>query len=97
MSRFWNAAMLSAVLIIPIAITPTMLRADDNKPSQRYHDKKHNDNHEWNNHEDQAYRMYNDQNHRKYNDFSRLKERDQQNYWAWRHNHSDSLLKIEIR
>jgi len=29
--------------------------------------------------------------------FPGSKEDDQQNYWNWRHEHSDALLKIEIR
>jgi hypothetical protein len=36
------------------------------------------------------------QNHHKYAEFSTLKEDDQQNYWNWRHQHSDALLKINI-
>ena len=97
MSRFLNAAWLGAALIVPIALTPTMLRAEDHKPAQSYHDKQHNDDHEWNSHEDQAYRIYAKENHRKYNTFSKLKDNDQQAYWGWRHDHSDALLKIEIR
>jgi len=33
----------------------------------------------------------------KASEFSKLKDNDQQNYWNWRHEHSDSLLKIEIK
>jgi type III secretory pathway component EscR len=97
MPRFLNAALLGAALIIPVAMAPTVLRAQDNKGARSYHDKQHNDDHEWNTHEDQAYRMYAKQNHRKYSDFSKLKENDQQAYWGWRHDHSDALLKINIR
>jgi Ni/Co efflux regulator RcnB len=97
MSRFLNTALLAAALIIPLAMTPTALRAEDHKPGQTYHDKQHNDDHEWNSHEDQAYRIYAKQNHRKYSTFSQLKENDQQAYWGWRHDHSDALLKITIR
>jgi hypothetical protein len=97
MPRFWNAALLCAALTVPIAIAPTALFADDHSTARKYHDKKNNDDHEWNNHEDQAYRMYAKENHRKYKDFSRLKDNDQQAYWGWRHDHSDSLLKIEIK
>jgi hypothetical protein len=96
MPRFWNAALLCAALTVPIAIAPTALFADDHESSRKYHDKKHNDDHEWNNHEDQAYRMWGNENHRKYKDFSRLRANDQQAYWGWRHEHSDALLKIEI-
>ena len=96
MSRFWNTALLGAALMAPIAMMPTALRADDHKNARSYHDKKNNDDHEWNSHEDQAYRMWGKENHRKYNDFSKLKDTDQQAYWGWRHEHSDALLKIEI-
>ena len=89
-SRFFCVALLSAALIAPVAA-----RAEDTPRS--YHDKKHNDDHEWNNHEDQAYRIYAKENHRKYREFSGLKENDQQNYWNWRHEHSDAVLKIDIR
>jgi hypothetical protein len=41
--------------------------------------------------------IYAKQNHRKNGEFSKLKEDDQQNYWNWRHEHSDALLKIEIK
>ena len=101
MPRFWNAALLCAALAAPIAVAPTTLRADDQKTDQKnartYHDKNHNDDHEWNSHEDQAYRVYVKENHRKYRDFSKLKDNDRQSYWDWRHEHSDALLKIDIK
>jgi hypothetical protein len=95
MPRFWKAAFLGAALIVPITMTSTGLRAEDHKDA-RYHDKRHNDDHEWNAHEDQAYRIWAKENHRKYKEFAKLKEDDRQAYWGWRHDHSDSLLKIEI-
>jgi hypothetical protein len=104
--RFYGIGLLGVTLMVPLTILPGALqaqgerrdnRAYDQKNDRRYHDAKHNDDHEWNSHEDQAYRMYTQQNHRKYNDFSRLKPRDQQNYFDWRHNHSDGELKIEVR
>ena len=73
------------------------LRAEDNKTARTYHDKKRNDDHEWNALEDQAYQIYAKENHRKSRDFSTLKDNDQQAYWGWRHEHSDAVLKIDIR
>jgi hypothetical protein len=93
MPRFLNAVMLGTALIAPVVLAPNALLADDHK----YHDQKHNDEHEWNAHEDRAYRMYVKENHHKYRDFAKLKEEDRQNYWAWRHEHSDAVLKIDIR
>jgi hypothetical protein len=91
--RFWNAALLCAALLVPIALAPTALFADD----RSYHDKKNNDDHRWNAQEDRAHRIWEKQNHKRHTDFSRRNENDQQAYWAWRHEHSDALLKIDIR
>ena len=94
MTRLWHTALLSVALMAPIGIVPTALRAEDHKT---YHDKGHNDDHEWNSHEDQAYRMWVKENHRKHVEFSKMKAADQEAYWGWRHNHSDAELKINIR
>jgi hypothetical protein len=96
MSCFWSTAIISAALMAPIAMAPTALRAEDQK-ARTYHDKQHNDDHAWNGQEDKAYGAYAKENHRKAGDFSKLKEADQQNYWNWRHEHSDAVLKIEIK
>ena len=100
MTRFWNTALLSAALMVPLAMAPTVLRADDHddqKVARSYHDRRHNDDHQWNDREDRAYRAWGNEHHRRYKDFDRIKERDRQNYWAWRHEHSDEVLKIDIR
>jgi hypothetical protein len=94
MTYVWSTALLTAALMTPVVLVPPALRAEEHKS---YHDKQHNDSHEWNNHEDQAYRMWAKESHRKYVEFSRLKEADRQRYWGWRHNHSDAVLKIDIR
>jgi hypothetical protein len=94
--RFLMAVLLGAALTVPLAIAPAALRAED-KNARTYHDKKHNDDHEWNDHEDQAYKIYSTQKHRPTTEFGALNANDQQSYWNWRHEHSDSLLKIEIR
>ena len=88
---------MSAALLAPLAMAPGVLNAEDKKAARSYHDKQHNDDHAWNGQEDKAYRIYAKQNHRKNSEFTKLKENDQQTYWNWRHEHSDALLKIEIR
>jgi len=97
MHRLWNSALLAAALLAPVAIAPTAFAADDHKNARSYHDKQHNDDHEWNNHEDQAYGKWTKETHRKNTPFVRLKDEDQQSYWGWRHEHSDAILKINIR
>jgi len=96
MPRFLNAALLGAALMVPAVIVPTALSAADHKTAT-YHDKEHNDDHQWNSHEDKAYRAYAKENHRKYVTFTKLNGNDQQAYWGWRHEHSDAVLKINIR
>jgi len=76
----------------PVVMTTRPLLADD----RTYHDKGHNDDHAWNAHEDKAYRIWAKENHRKYVDFAKLRAEDQESYWAWRHEHSDAVLKIDI-
>ncbi len=93
LSSFFRFGILSVALATPLALYPTVMRADD----KHYHDAKHNDDHVWNDHEDKAYRMWAQENHRKYRDFAKIKVEDQQSYWDWRHEHSDAQLKIDIR
>jgi hypothetical protein len=91
MHRFLHAAVLGAALLVPVAMAPTVLRA------QTYHDAQRNEDHHWDAHEGKAYKIWVKQNHRKYADFAKLKAEDQQAYWDWRHEHSDAVLKIEVK
>jgi hypothetical protein len=92
--KICKAVLLGAAILVSLTPASIQLRADDHRT---YHDKKHNDEHEWNDHEDRAYRMWAKENHRKYRDFAKLKENDRESYWSWRHEHSDAVLKIDIR
>jgi hypothetical protein len=85
---------MSLALLVPVA-APVALMADEHSAQVRtYHDREHNDDHEWNNREDRAYRTWAKENHRKYQQFNRIPENDRQAYWGWRHNHSDAQLNI---
>ncbi len=99
MPRLCSAVFTAIALIAPVAIPPAVMFAQDHPDHQNdrvYHDKAHNEDHHWDAHEDKAYRIWAQQNHRKYQDFSKLKEKDQQSYWGWRHDHSDAVLNINI-
>ncbi len=89
---FLNTVLLGAAWMVRVTVAP-VARAEDHDV---YHDNHHNDDQEWNDHEDRAYRIWAKENHRKYREFAKLKEEDRQAYWAWRHDHSDALLKIDI-
>lgn len=101
-----TVAMLGLAVLLPVVhFSPAAVaqdrrdeeRREQRENNRRYHDSKRNDEHEWNEREDRAYRIWAKENHRKYRDFSKLRERDREDYWGWRHNHSDAELKIEIR
>ena len=96
-SRILGAAVLSTALLIPVASFAQ--DRDDHRYRQErsYHDRDHRDDHHWDNREDRAYDMWLKERRRKHVDFERLRANDQRAYWNWRHNHSDSLLHIEIR
>ena len=85
MPRLWTATLIGASFLVPMAVAPLTLRADDRK----YHDADHNDDHSWNKKEDKSYRRWEKENHRKHVDFGKTKEEDQKAYWAWRHGHPD--------
>jgi hypothetical protein len=96
MQRFLilSAFALSAALLAPVAA-----RADDrDRHERRYYDRGGRDYHAWNSNEDRAYRHYLAEQHREYREFRRVRRPQQQEYFRWRHDHSDNaLFKVEIR
>jgi hypothetical protein len=95
MTRFLHGALLGVVLTGPLTLMPSILRADDHGVVV-YEDKHHHDKHEWNERENRAYRMYYERNHHEYREFNSLSDRDRDNYWNWRHRHSDHDLRIDV-
>jgi outer membrane biogenesis lipoprotein LolB len=100
MKQTFIGLLLSAVLLLPGCLFAQPQHRDDRRDhadEHRYYDKKHKDYHEWNDHEAQAYRIYGQQHGRHYTDWDKANERQRNDYWNWRHSHSDSVLKINIR
>jgi opacity protein-like surface antigen len=98
MKRYFNIALAGTVLVTGLALAPQFAQAQDRKDAPAtYHDKKNNEDHQWNGQEDKAYAIYQKDKHKKDVEFGKLKESDQQAYWNWRHEHSDALLKIDIK
>ena len=91
--RVMKTTLLGTLLLGPAMVVPNVMRADEH----RYHDAAHNDDHVWNDREERAYRMWLKETHRKHREFEKLNEEDQRAYWAWRHEHSDTVLKLDIR
>ncbi len=98
MKKLLATLALSAAMLVPqMLLAQDHDRRDDHHDDRGFYDKHHKDYHKWDDHEDRAWRIYNEQHHRKYVDFQAANERDRQAYWGWRHDHSDALLKIDIR
>ncbi len=101
MFKRFRPILLGAVLVLPLSLraqdrqqrTPDRQKSEASNAHQTtsntYYDSKHRDWHQWNNNENQSYQKYSEEHHKK-GDFSSANERDQQQYWNWRHKHSDS-------
>jgi hypothetical protein len=55
----------------------------------RVYDADHKDYHTWDDREDRAYRHYLEERHEQYRKYEKLKEKEQRDYWKWRHSHPD--------
>lgn len=82
MKKILNVLFLTATLSAPLAMV-----ASADQAVVVYKDSGHHDTHEWNHDEDGRYRVYLKEHHRKYRDFKRLNQKEQEEYWAWRHEH----------
>ncbi len=81
--RFWTAVCLCACLTAPARI----IAQDPPQDDKRMFDKEHNDYHQWNAAEDSAWRRYLSDHHRTYHDFAKASDKEQKDYWKWRHAH----------
>jgi hypothetical protein len=91
MRPFVGRVILTFALFAPAALAAGEDHERNQKVTQnsRYYDKQHKDWHEWNDDENRSYQRYTQENHRPNRDFNRLSRKDQQNYFQWRHQHSD--------
>ena len=82
--------LMAASLIVPMAMV-----ADDNHHGEkRYRDSNGRDYHYWNDNEDREYRAYLVEQHRVYVPFVKVKVRQRQDYFKYRHEHG---FKVEVR
>jgi len=81
---------MAASLIAPVAMT-----ADDNHSGEkRYRDTSGRDYHYWNDNEDRQYRAYLVEQHRVYVPFVKVRVRERQDYFKYRHEHG---FRVEVR
>jgi hypothetical protein len=55
----------------------------------RVYDEPRRDYHRWDDREERAYRAYLTERRREYREFKLIDRREQEEYWAWRHDHPD--------
>ena len=96
MHRF---AIVSAMFAGTALVGPPVVNAEDHnvRHERRFYDRDGRDYHSWNDHEDRAYRMYLGEQHREYLDFGRVREPQRREYFRWRHDHPDSVLRLDVR
>jgi hypothetical protein len=85
--RLGSSLLLSAALLVPIAMRAQDRDHDRDDRNQRVYYRAHHDYHAWNNDEDEAYRRWYGQtyNGRQYREYRKLNKKRQQAYWKWRH------------
>jgi hypothetical protein len=83
--------LMAASLIAPVAI---MADGDDHRGQKRYYDRDTRDYHYWNDDEDRQYRAYLVEQPRVYSPFVKVKVRQQNEYFKYRHEHG---FKVEVR
>jgi hypothetical protein len=83
---------LSAFVLTAALATTDSVVAATPKPQDvqvRVYDPGHKDYHNWDEREDHAYRRYIEERHEQYRKYEKLKEKEQRDYWNWRHSHPD--------
>jgi hypothetical protein len=94
--RSLNTALCTAAVFVSVLPGFAQDRKNDrDRPQQRqssyaYYDSKHRDWHPWNEQEQQSYQRYAKEHHSANSNFASDSEREQQEYWNWRHKHPDS-------
>jgi hypothetical protein len=86
--RYLSPLFLAAALVAPVAIVAVPV-PQDAKVQVRVYDKDHKDYHDWNDNENRAWGQYQTENHQKSYEFSRANNKQQSQYWNWRHSHPD--------
>jgi hypothetical protein len=82
------ALFVTTALLAPVAImaAPAAARQEDR---DRIYDKEHKDYHHWDDKEDAAWKRFLAEKHRKDHEFAKANEKEQSEYWQWRHSHPD--------
>jgi hypothetical protein len=86
--RYIASIFLTAALAVPVSIMAAPVPQEGHDQNQVY-DKGHKDYHNWDDNENRAWGQYLTENHKKSHEFSKANEKEQSQYWNWRHAHPD--------
>lgn len=94
MRRYMSAMLLGAVLCVPVALTAQerehSVESRDRVEVKRYYDPYKKDYHEWNENENRAWNHWvTEERHGRMHDYAKARNREQRDYWKWRHEHPD--------
>lgn len=92
MQWYLGSLLMGATLLLPVGLrAATNLQQGDRQEAQkRYYDRNHKDYHSWDDREDGSFRRWmTKEKHKVYRPFTKLKRREQSEYWEWRHAHPD--------
>jgi protein-tyrosine phosphatase len=81
--RNLNGIVLSAAFAAAVLLSGCSARVST---GYRVHDGYYNDEHVWDNNEVMFYGRWEDETHRRHEDFRHRNEKEQKDYWNWRHN-----------
>lgn len=81
--KYLGSMVLCTAMLTPLLTSGCAARG-------RYYDGYYHDYHRWDGREDHQYRVWLTERHYEYRDFNRLDRDQQQDYWKWRHEHSDN-------
>ena len=81
--RYLSGIVLSAAFASAVLLSSCSARVST---GYRVHDGYYNDDHVWDNNEVVFYGRWEDETHRRHEDFRHRNEKEQREYWTWRHN-----------
>lgn len=83
-----NRVLLVALFASAVSLVPCTAIAQDHG-THTYTDNGRGDKHEWNTREDESWKRYREEHHVRQEHFDKLKRKQQNEYWKWRHEHPD--------
>ena len=89
MSKFQKMHKPFASLLLTAALTAPLGAAIVMAPSASAAAQDHHEERKWDEHEQAAWARFLAEKHRKDHEYAKAKKKEQEEYWAWRHDHPD--------